>query len=864
MLVQEAHAMARLSHPNIVVIHDIIDVEDTFAIAMEWIDGRTLASLLRTLSGESGPDDMALLRASLGTPDDEQSNFEATPERHFVRLMHDIALATQTVHDNGLLHLDIKPSNVLVRRDGTPLLADFGVTRDTSHEWNETRTFAGTPVYAAPEQLRRDDKNIGPHTDVYSLGVTLYEALARCQPLQGKDLPSIVHCIESGAMPRLTQYAEVSADLENIVHKAIAPEPEHRYQSAAELAADLAAYLDHRPVVARPLRPLQRMRRWARNEPWKAGLAATLAVVLPLIAWLGSYLASNWSTLRAAEYEQNFAIASDIKQTALQRWLTNEIPTTEAIASLEKAIAIDPTDSSIVCLLTLANEDGWPAVQDAIQKQTKLADSKLADSKLGIALFAKKAAERRSFFNDSEVRQLHASESLGDRYMLALDYVFRANDDRLETTAKLAQEYLEFARSSKPDDPLLHGLIAWFAIRAGDTESCESSQRTIWHEWPRNADALAWTTLAIEPSNPDKAKQLARKIIEELPENPRGYELLAGAEARSRQPEAALAVLEEAALAKVSPAIPEHLVLRIKVGMGDQAAIQARIALAKRDDHLMMELQTLRFAKDEQRLARYREIAELPSAPPKVLEEAYVFSESDPDVNERIWQRYWSLYPDRKRILEARFRNLYPSKPGPLSDSDEANLEEAAKIAKEITADIRDIDAYSARAGRALMFVRDWQHLIRTAKRWQQFGSQPAEAAFYAAVGYSRLQQHEDAASHLSDALAITQERKSWYVSALLEAAWLQCSPEVPERLHKPKIAKAYMDEFLRLNPRLRQPHAGPWTDLIIGEVLLANGDKQGATQRFQDGLEHGRKREVLAPSDYRARLEAALERARR
>jgi hypothetical protein len=72
------------------------------------------------------------------------------------------------------------------------------------------------------------------------------------------------------------------------------------------------------------------------------------------------------------------------------------------------------------------------------------------------------------------------------------------------------------------------------------------------------------------------------------------------------------------------------------------------------------------------------------------------------------------------------------------------------------------------------------------------------------------------------------------------------------------------MDEFLRLNPRLRQPHAGPWTDLIIGEVLLANGDKQGATQRFQDGLEHGRKREVLAPSDYRARLEAALERARR
>lgn len=228
MLVHEAHAMARLTHPNIVVIHDIIDVEDTFAIAMEWVDGLTLTGLLRALPKQPHSDDVPLLRAALGTREEQFGNFADTAHRQFAKMIRDVARAVQTVHDNDMLHLDIKPSNVLVRRDGTPLLADFGVTRDLSLETDQTRTFAGTPVYAAPEQMRRDDKNIGPQTDVYSLGVTLYEALARKQPLQGMDVASITKFIESGSMPKLSKFVPVSADLENIVHKAISPERENR------------------------------------------------------------------------------------------------------------------------------------------------------------------------------------------------------------------------------------------------------------------------------------------------------------------------------------------------------------------------------------------------------------------------------------------------------------------------------------------------------------------------------------------------------------------------------------------------------------------------------------------------------------
>ncbi len=145
-LMQEARAMARVTHPNIVVIHDILDVGDTFAIAMEWIDGCTLATLLRALPPEPGEDDVRLLRHALGASDVDTERFEDSPVRHFVRLVRDVARATQAVHDAGLLHLDIKPSNVLVRRDGTPLLADFGVVREMAPEPAHTRTFAGTPV----------------------------------------------------------------------------------------------------------------------------------------------------------------------------------------------------------------------------------------------------------------------------------------------------------------------------------------------------------------------------------------------------------------------------------------------------------------------------------------------------------------------------------------------------------------------------------------------------------------------------------------------------------------------------------------------------------------------------------------------
>lgn len=846
MLVHEAHAMARLTHPNIVVIHDIIDVDDTFAIAMEWVDGRTLASLLRALPDRPHEDDMALLRAALGTAPEQRANFADSAHRHFAQLIRDVARAAQTVHDNELLHLDIKPSNVLVRRDGTPLLADFGVTRDISLESTQTRTFAGTPAYSAPEQLRRDDQNIGPHTDVYSLGVTLYEALARHQPLQGMDVASIAKFIESGSMPRLSRRVSISPDLENIVHKAIAPEPEHRYQTAAGFADDLTAFLDHRPVVARPLRAGQRIRRWARNEPWKAGLALTLSVVLPLIAGLGTYLAVQWPSIEAGDVNSRRAEANQLKQEAYQRWLTNQMTTAEAIVALEQAIQLDPDDSSIACLLALTNEEGWDKATETIARHAP------EKSFLGMGLFADKVTQMRSFFNAEEVEQLRASESVGDHYLVALDQVFRAHDDHLETSAALAQQYLEEALLMARQDPLLLGLIAWFAVRAEDSDRFESSQRTMRQRWPEDPTALAWAPLAVEPADSERAKLLAREIIEMLPQSPRGYELLAGAQHRSNELEQALTVVEAATTASVEPPVSKTLRLKLRAANGDARATAERAELARTRNDLIAEIHALSEGDPDGCMELVSKIIEMPNPSPRVLAQAYFVAIEKKEFTEELWQRIVALYPDRKRVLSARFLTLI----------DQRAYAEAAEIGREFVSPKKVIEVVGPWKARCFLFTRDYENLARAGERWQQVGKAPDEACFYQAIGYARLGNYELAAKRIALSLHATSAGKSWYVQALLEDALLRCAPDVPEQLRDHEWAMTRLNEFEQRNPTLKKPHSGPWTRLIRGEVLLANGETERAIKEFQMGLRPRQRREVIAPRDYHARLKDALQRA--
>ncbi|MBK9387213.1 MAG: serine/threonine protein kinase [Planctomycetes bacterium] len=258
----EARALAKLRHPHIVSVHEVLANEDLCAYAMEWIPGTTLAQAIDTGDARWTP-------------------------RAVARLGAELAQALAAVHQAELVHRDVKPSNVLLRADGTPLLSDFGLVHDEEHALS-TRSgeFLGTAAYAAPEQLRGERARVGPRSDLYSLGATLYAALTGSLPFGSTTPSETLRRIEDGRLlPIRKLNPKVPVDLATIVGKAMEPEIERRYASAADLAADLERFLEGLPILARPASVWLRMQRWATRNPWLATAILLLVAGAALSTW---------------------------------------------------------------------------------------------------------------------------------------------------------------------------------------------------------------------------------------------------------------------------------------------------------------------------------------------------------------------------------------------------------------------------------------------------------------------------------------------------------------------------------------------------------------------------------------------------
>jgi len=303
----EAKAAATLKHPNVVAIHEVGEHQGQQYFSMDYIEGRSLAEVIRR------------------TP---------LPAARAARYVKIIAEAIHYAHQQGILHRDLKPHNVLIDAQDEPRITDFGLARQIAVESDLTISGAvlGTPSYMPPEQAAGKRREIGRASDVYSLGAILYDLLTGRPPFRADTPVDTLRQVldDEPAPPRLLN-RKVPRDLETICLKCLAKEPRQRYESAQHLAEDLGRFLKHEPIHARPVGQLERLWRWARRNPVIAAFSIVVIGLLLMLA-VGAVFQRHEAMLDAREAARDRAMLVEAAGLTPLRNAVNRVAGLEILA----------------------------------------------------------------------------------------------------------------------------------------------------------------------------------------------------------------------------------------------------------------------------------------------------------------------------------------------------------------------------------------------------------------------------------------------------------------------------------------------------------------------------------------------------
>ncbi|MEX2315557.1 MAG: protein kinase [Pirellulales bacterium] len=341
-VIREARVAARLRHRHIVTVHEVGCEGETVYIVSDLIRGLPLDEWLRR----------------------QPLDFRAA-----AALCRTIAEALEHAHQAGVVHRDLKPANIMIDEQGEPHLTDFGLAKHAADEIAMTMDghILGTPAYMSPEQARGEAGACDGRSDVYSLGVVLFQLLTNELPFRGNMsvLPHKIIHDEPPSPRRLNRY--VPRDLETICLKCLEKSPGQRYQGADELSDDLERFARGEPIQARPIGPLGRLWRWSRRRPAVAGLAAATLGLLALIAVL-----TTWGYLRERDLhlseralrQQSERLWSFIRHSDTARVYQDQVEQAahdeKFLGAFEKALDDSELSALRLKLSDRQYESGWP------------------------------------------------------------------------------------------------------------------------------------------------------------------------------------------------------------------------------------------------------------------------------------------------------------------------------------------------------------------------------------------------------------------------------------------------------------------------------------------------------------------------
>ncbi len=324
----EASAAARLHHPNIVSVYEVGECDTQHYFSMRLVSGRqNIAAWAKALPPEA--------RA-----------------RRIAGMMAKVSHAVAFAHERGVLHRDLKSSNILVDEEGQPHVTDFGLAK-LVHEHDSALTHSvamlGSPSYMAPEQAEGRHGDVTTVTDVYGLGAVLYEMLAGRVPFLGKSPLATARMVSDQMPPKLEK---APRDLETICLKCLAKRPSQRYESAHALAEDLERFVRGEPIQAHPLTPPEALWRWARRRPKVAGLVGAL-----LLVFLAGFSGVVWQWLRAEKANRH------LRWQEIARQADSEDDAPLALAQLAAILRADPANWQATMLaMSVGDQRSFPVL----------------------------------------------------------------------------------------------------------------------------------------------------------------------------------------------------------------------------------------------------------------------------------------------------------------------------------------------------------------------------------------------------------------------------------------------------------------------------------------------------------------------